>query len=170
MDAIMKFWDENPKTVSFVLGVVLTLLLVLIIYSLSGEYFQGQPSWMDEMAILHGAVELQNPAVQATKITGRSLEHMQDRAPGQSAITGRSDPRFLYFTNAPDNDDKATELLQSRGGAYRAIADGQRSRYMGLAKLGGADYEGYNWDGRPSNDENGLLHTQVWGINENRDF
>tara|TARA_B110000014_G_C19839755_1_gene435344 strand:- start:51 stop:578 length:528 start_codon:yes stop_codon:yes gene_type:complete len=175
MEAFNKMWDANPKSISFVMGVVLTLLLVAIIYYMSGENFRpGVGSWADEFALVHGAVDARNPAVRRNPRSNLGpQEHMResDRIASttpQSAI----DPRFfpMQGEHMKDNDDKATELLQSRGGAYRAIGDGQRARYLGLAKLGGMDYEGYNWDGRPSNDENGLLNTQVWGINENRDF
>ncbi len=157
--------EKNPKSVSFVLGVVTTLVLLLIFSLLFKEYFTPvSGSWRDEMTLLQGVVTAQNPAVSATKLR-TSNETFQ--APPQQAQT---DSRFFLNEAMKDNDDKATELLQSRGGATRAIMDGQRARYMGLTKLGGLDYEGYKWDGRPSNDENGLLHAQAWGIDETRDF
>jgi hypothetical protein len=176
MEAFNKLMDANPKTVSFVLGVIITLFLIMIIYFMTGEYFRaGAASWMDEMALLRGTVDARNPAVNPALLASGSLQRSREEpmADPIARTTPQSDidPRFFPMAaEERDNDDKATELLQSRGGANRAIGDGQRSRYLGLAKLGGMDYEGYNWDGRPSNDENGLLHAQVWGINENRDF
>ena len=155
-------FEKNPKSVSFVLGVVVTLVLLLLFSLLFSEYFTPvSGSWKDEMALLQGVVNAPNPATSGVK----KLANETFQAP-----QAREDPRFFLNETMQDNDDKATELLQSRGGATRAIMDGQRARYMGLTKLGGLDYEGYNWDGRPSNDENGLLQVQAWGINETRDF
>lgn len=156
--------EKNPKSVSFVLGVVVTLVLLLLFSVLFKEYFTPvSGSWKDEMALLQGVVNAPNPATSGVKKLAKEV--FQDPPP-----QAQSDPRFFLNEAMKDNDDKATELLQSRGGASRAIMDGQRARYMGLTKLGGLDYEGYKWDGQPSNDENGWLHAQAWGITETRDF
>lgn len=159
-----KLMDENPKTVSFVLGIVIALVLVMILYFIFREHFiPTSGSWADEFALVHGAVQAENPAVGSSQ---KVPEQFQTDAPlatttPQSAV----DPRFFPMAQEKDNDDKAMEyMVSTRGDARRPIYDHQRSKYMSLAKLGGADYEGYTWDGRPSNDENGLLNARVWGI------
>jgi hypothetical protein len=108
----------------------------------------------------------QDPRFFTEDLTRPTPHHRRSlRSSGMATPTARSNPAASK-TEGMDSDSVATEHMLARGGAERAITDSSRTRYLGLAKLGAADYEGYVFQGEPLSDEQGELTATVYGINE----
>lgn len=171
-----KLVEDNPKLSMFVLGVV-AALLVLIVYSyFSSEAVRNVPL-VKFMPIKSLTENTQDPRFFSENLVDprffaenadvtRPTHHARRplHQSGMSTPTARSNPATPRTENM-DSDSVATEHMLARGGAERAITDSSRTRYLGLAKLGAADYEGYVFQGEPLSDEQGELTATVYGIN-----
>ena len=181
MSAIKEFLDSNPQTVAFLLGVVVTLIIITIIYYVF--YNEHASNIGTELAYLHG-ISNETPSVKtiekATSGARDSRDLALSRDADDKAVDERSlrDARFNAMSMEEmngqtehmhhDKDDVAFELLQGRGTAHRPIGDAAKSRYLGLAQtLGGGDYEGVydKYQGHPVSDEWGPLVSMGYGIN-----
>ena len=180
MSAVKDFLDSNPQSVAFLLGVVVTLIIVAIIYYIF--YKEHASNIGQELAYLHGITSDAPSRLGEEKATDGSRDSRDSalsRDALDSSVDTRSfvDPRFNSMSMDDvaqtehmhhDKDDVAFELLQGRGTAHRPIGDAAKSRYLGLAQtLGGGDYEGVydKYQGEPVSDEWGPLVSMGYGIN-----
>jgi hypothetical protein len=175
MSGIKKMVEDNPKLSMFILGVVAVLVLVLIVSLFKSETATSVPSVKflpikplrsenahDPRFFSEIMVPRQASSADLTRPTPHARKPL--KTSGMLTPTTRSNPA-AHHTENMDSDSVATEHMLSRGGADRAITDSSRTRYLGLAKLGAADYEGYVFQGQPLSDEQGELTATVYGIN-----
>jgi len=172
----MELLAENPKIGWFIIGSVVTLIIMLIVWYMFGAAHFDEAS--GEMAYLFGG--------QAPSELGRAEHLVTDAALVRRANAGdidppqaAKDPAFFSMAMTDSNvnmddstptpsrdegsdDDAVTEHLISRGGARRAIVDSSRNRYQGMAALGANDYEGYVYQGEPVSDGPGPLAATVY--------
>lgn len=174
MPDLKKFVEDNPKLSMFILGVVVALFLLIVVSSLRSEAVSAVPSvkFIPFKTKTENATDprffsenLIDPRFFSEDLT-RPTPHARRplRSSGMATPTARSNP-VASRTENMDSDSVATEHMLARGGAERAITDSSRTRYLGLAKLGAADYEGYVFQGEPLSDEQGELTATVYGIN-----
>lgn len=169
-----KFVEDNPKLSMFILGVVVALLLLIVVSSFRSEAASTVPSVKfipfkqrteDIKDPRFFSENLKDPRFFSEDLT-RPTHHPRRtlQKSGMATPTARSNPG-AQRNESNDSDSVATEHMLARGGAERAITDSSRTRYLGLAKLGAADYEGYVYQGEPLSDEQGELTATVYGIN-----
>lgn len=184
---MMELLKENPGIAGFIIGVIVTLILVWL-WSMISEHYLGEVS--KETAYLYG-VQSSPPAefgsaAENMKVNTRVLNKrplatdpdqaasnprffamaMHDSSSSASAPSIAKDDGIPGVADDAEKDNKATEHLLTRGGARRAVLDSNRNRYLGMAALGATDYEGYVYQGQAVSDEQGILSSTVYGVNE----
>lgn len=169
-----KFVEDNPKLSMLIAGVLLVLFIMILasyrseaVVAVPSVKFLPSPQAFGERKDPRFFSEsLKDPRFFSEDLT-RPTSHprRQLHKSGMATPTARSNPAAPQAEGF-DSDSVATEHMLARGGAERAITDSSRTRYLGLAKLGAADYEGYVYLGGPLSDEQGELTSTVYGINE----
>lgn len=170
------FYEKNPKTCMFVCGILVALLLVLVysflfkaehVHNIPPASVAIAPAFMEKLedvvkdprffseSMAENAADITRPTPAAGgKLERTMLSKSQNSARSEQPVPNR------------DNDLLATEHMLTRGSAERSIQDVSRNRYLGMAKLGGEEYEGYVYRGEPTLDEQGELTATVYGISE----
>lgn len=168
---LKKIVEDNPKLSMFIIGVIVTLLILIVVSLFRAETLSTVPS-VKFIPFKPNTENTRDPRFFAENLTESQTNddltrptphiHKSVQTSGMATPTSRTNPSQ---TENMDTDSVATEHMLARGSAERAITDSSRTRYLGLAKLGAADYEGYVYQGEPLSDEQGELTATVYGIN-----
>jgi len=175
--SLQDFYEKNPNTCMFVCGLLVALLLVLVYsYLFKSEHKQSAPHVASVLFAPAPAENLTAGAKDPRFFSETMSEDAADITRPTPAAGGRLERTHLVNSRhsarneqtvpTHDNDLLATEHMLTRGGAERSIQDVSRNRYLGMAKLGGEEYEGYVYRGEPTLDEQGELTATVYGISE----
>jgi len=190
---ITDLFNEHPKTSMFVVGVLCALLLILIIWIVVkvSEHQATISRTSPEARFLLGSEHQSNVATDIALMLNEAnpnklgdprfsgneyLEEKEDEKKDinvgtpahveQPAKSNLTKGKSAEEQGEADNDTKATSHMLTRGGVERASVDSSRNRYLGLSSIGGADYEGYVYNGNPLSDEQGELSATMYGISE----
>jgi len=191
---IKDLFNDHPKTSMFVVGVLCALLLVLIIWivvkvsehqatiaraSPEGRFLLGsehQSGIATDIALMlneEPSSKLGDPRFSGNEyLEDKDKEEKKDINVGtpapaaQPAKSNLTKGKSAEEQAEADSDTKATSHMLTRGGVERASVDSSRNRYLGLSSIGGAEYEGYVYNGNPLSDEQGELAATMYGVSE----